>query len=71
MRADEGIHKKWKPNTDHRPTTMASNTLLHCVKSRAKGCQGIYEESIGMSGWNLIFNLRTGTINYSRDRAPV
>ena len=21
MRTDEGIHKKWKPNTDYRPTT--------------------------------------------------
>ena len=41
MHIDESIHKKWKPNTDHRLTTMASNTVLRCLKSRAKGCQGI------------------------------
>ena len=71
MRADEGIHKKWKPNTDHRPKTMASNTVLRCLKSRAKGCQGIYAESIGVSGWNLRFNLKIGTVIYLRDRASV
>ena len=42
MRTDEGIHRKWKPNTDHRPTTMASNTVLRCLKSRAKGCPRVY-----------------------------
>ena len=50
MRADEGIHKEWKPNTDHRPATMASNTVLRCLKSEQKVPEGIYEESIGMSG---------------------
>ena len=45
---------KWKPNTDHRRTTMASNTavskfVLRYLKSRARGCRGAYKESIGMS----------------------
>ena len=41
-RTDEGTHKTWKPNTDHRPMTMASNTVLRCLKPRAKGCPRVY-----------------------------
>ena len=41
------INKKWKPNTDYRPTTMESNTAvsnfgLRCLKSRARGCARVY-----------------------------
>ena len=65
--------KKWKPNTEHRPTTMASNTavsnlVLRCLNHEQEDIQGIYEESIGISGWNLILNVIIGTINYLRDR---
>ena len=42
MRTDQGIKKKWKPNTDYRPTTMASNTVLVFQKSQAKGCPRAY-----------------------------
>ena len=45
MRTDEDIHKKCEPNTDHRPTTMASNTVLRCLKSRAKACPRVYMKS--------------------------
>ena len=49
MRTDEGTHKKWKPNTEHRPTTMASNTVLSCPKITSKRVpEGTCEESIGM-----------------------
>ena len=50
------IHNKTKlkPNTNHRWTTMPQTLLfknnLCYLKSRARGCQGVYEESTGMTG---------------------
>ena len=50
------IHNKTKlkPNTNHRWTTMPQTLLfknnLCYLKSRARGCQGVYEESTGMNG---------------------
>ena len=47
LRTDEGIHRKWKPNTDHRSTTMASQHIFELGK---RVPEGIYEESISMCG---------------------
>ena len=42
MRTDEGIHKKWKPNTDHRQTAMTSNTtvVLRCLTLEKMSARG-------------------------------
>ena len=55
--------------TKHRPSTD-DDGVKHCFAlpkiTSQRVPEGIYEESIGMSGWNLIFNLLIGTINCLR-----
>ena len=58
--------------TKHRPSTEDDGVKHYCFAlpkiTSERVPEGTYEEGIGMSGWNLIFILIIGTINYSRRR---
>ena len=55
----------WKMETKHRPSTEDDGVKHYCFAlpkiTSERVPEGTYEESIGMSGWNLIFNLIIGT----------
>ena len=74
IKQGKGSWAQMKANTKNRNQTPTidrrrwrQNTVLRCLKSRAKGYQGVYEEGIGISGWNL-FNLIIDATHYLRDR---
>ena len=57
--------------TKHLPSTDDDGVQHYFALSKIASKrvpEGTYEEGIGMSGWNLIFILIIGTINYSRRR---
>ena len=62
----KALKKKWEPNTD--PTD--DDGVKHCFAllkiTSTRLPEGIYEERIGMSGWNLMFSLIIGARNYLR-----